>query len=103
MLTNYQNFDTIFPTVTNRLLKNHIIVIRYSIKMRVKMKNLSENDVNYVENMCADLVKSLKICLNYDDYIYQMPERARFKRLRVELGKKLMEIQKKIYQGANKI
>ena len=32
-----------------------------------------------------------------DDYIYQMPERARFKRLRVELGKKLMEIQKKIY------
>ena len=98
MLTNYQNFDTIFPTVTNRLPKNYIIVIRYSIKMRVKMKNLSENDVNYVENMCADLVKSLKICLNYDDdYIYQMPERARFKRLRVELGKKLMEIQKKIY------
>ena len=98
MLTNYQNFDTIFPTVTNRLPKNYIIVIRHSIKMRVKMKNLSKNDVNYVENMCADLVKSLKICLNYDDdYIYQMPERARFKRLRVELGKKLMEIQKKIY------
>ena len=62
------------------------------------MKNLSKNDVNYVENMCADLVKSLKICLNYDDdYIYKMPERARFKRLRVELGKKLMEIQNKIY------
>ena len=98
MLTNYQNFDTILPTVTNRLLKNYIIVIRYSIKMRVKMKNLSENDVNYVENMCADLVKSLKICLIYNnDYIYQKPERARFKRLRVELGKKLMEIQKKIY------
>ena len=67
--------------------------------MRVKMKDLSENDVNYVENMCADLVKSLEICLIYDDddYIYQMPERARFKRLRVELGKKLMEIQNKIY------
>ena len=62
------------------------------------MKNLSKNDVNYVENMCTDLVKSLKSCLKYDDdYIYQMPERARFKRLRVELGKKLMEIQKKIY------
>ena len=62
------------------------------------MKDLSKNDVNYVENMCADLVKSLKICLDYDDdCIYQMPERARFKRLRVELGKKLMEIQKKIY------
>ena len=33
MLTNYQNFDTIFPTVTNRLQKNYIIVIRYSIKI----------------------------------------------------------------------
>ena len=98
MLTNYQNFDTIFPTVTNRLPKNYIIVIRHSIKIRVKMKNLSKNDVDYVENMCTDLVKSLKICLKYDDdYIYQMPERARFKRLRVELSKKLMEIQKKIY------
>ena len=25
MLTNYQNFDTILPTVTNRLPKNYII------------------------------------------------------------------------------
>ena len=62
------------------------------------MEDLSKNDVNYVENMGADLVKPLKICLTYNnDYIYQKPERARFKRLRVELGKKLMEIQKKIY------
>lgn len=62
------------------------------------MKNLSKNNVNYIENMCAVLVKSLNIYLNYnDDYIYQMSERARFKRLRAELGKKLMEIQKKIY------
>lgn len=102
MLTNYQNFDTIFSTVTNRLPKNYIIVIRHSIKMRVKMKDLSKKlnmqDVTYVENMCADLVKSLAICLKYgEDYVYHSPERARFKRLRVELGKKLMEIQKKIY------
>lgn len=62
------------------------------------MKKLSKNDVDYIETMCADLVKSLTICLKYgEDYVYQSPERARFKRLRVELGKKLMEIQKAIY------
>lgn len=102
MLTNYQNFDTIFPTVTNQLPKNYIIVIRHSIKMRVKMKDLSKNDVNYVENMSKDLVHSLREILKYyennnDRYLFNSPERARFKRLRVELGKKLMEIQKAIY------
>lgn len=66
------------------------------------MKNLSENDVNYVENMSKDLVHSLREILKYyenniDMYLYNSPERARFGRLRVELGKKLMEIQKKIY------
>lgn len=69
------------------------------------MKKLSEKlntqDITYVKNMCADLVKSLALYRKHiedcDGYVFQNSERARFKRLRVELGKKLMEIQKAIY------
>lgn len=65
-------------------------------------KDLTKKDVDYIESMSKDLVKSLREILKYyennnDRYLYNSPERARFKRLRVELGKKLMEVQKEIY------
>jgi hypothetical protein len=66
------------------------------------MQELTKKDVIYLEEMTKDIIKSLKIILKYyennnDRYLYNSAERARFKRLRVELGKKLMEIQKIIY------
>ena len=65
-------------------------------------KDLTKKDVDYIESISKDLVKSLREILKYyennnDRYLYNSPERARFKRLRVELGKKLMEVQKEIY------
>ena len=65
-------------------------------------KDLTKKDVDYIESMSKDLVKSLREILKYyennnDRYLYNSAERARFKRLRVELGKKLMEVQKEIY------
>ena len=47
MLTNYQNFDTILPTVANRLPKNYIIVIRYSIKILFVLTKKKYNEVLY--------------------------------------------------------
>lgn len=66
------------------------------------MQELTKKDVIYLEEMTKNIIKSLKIILKYyennnDRYLYNSAERARFKRLRVELGKKLMEIQKIIY------
>lgn len=59
MLTNYQNFDTIFPTVTNQLPKNYIIVIRHSIKMRVKMKKQDIGCVAFKQIKSKNRVREL--------------------------------------------
>lgn len=49
--------------------------------------------------MTKQIVNALKEIAKYDnDYIYQIPERAKFDRLRVELNKELMAIRKRIYK-----
>ena len=60
---------------------------------------LKKEEITYIEQMTKQLVNALKEIAKYDDeYIYQIPERAKFDRLRVELNKELMGIKKKIYK-----
>lgn len=63
---------------------------------------LTREKVNYVNSMSKELIKSLKEILKYyennnDRYLYSSENRAKFKRLRVELTKELMQIQRVIY------
>lgn len=62
---------------------------------------ITKKEVLYIEMLTQDLVESLQQVLqeyeNNENYIFSSKHRAKFKRLRVELAKKLMEIQGKIY------
>lgn len=62
---------------------------------------LSKDRVLYIENICKELIKSLKGTQreleNNQNYIFASANRAKFKRLRVELAKELMQIQNEIY------
>lgn len=60
---------------------------------------LKKEEITYIEQMTKQIVNTLKEIAKYDDdYIYQIPERAKFDRLRVELNKELMAIRKRIYK-----
>lgn len=60
---------------------------------------LKKEEITYIEQMTKQIVNALKEIAKYDDdYIYQIPERAKFDRLRVELNKELMTIRKRIYK-----
>ena len=60
---------------------------------------LKKEEITYIEQMTKQLVNALKEIAKYDnDYIYQIPERAKFDRLRVELNKELMAMRKRIYK-----
>lgn len=60
---------------------------------------LKKEEITYIEQMAKQIVNALKEIAKYDDdYIYQIPERAKFDRLRVELNKELMAIRKRIYR-----
>lgn len=60
---------------------------------------LKKEEITYIEQMTKQIVNALKEIAKYDnDYIYQIPERAKFDRLRVELNKELMQIKKRIYK-----
>lgn len=60
---------------------------------------LNKEEITYIEQMTKQIVNALKEIVKYDnDYIYQIPERAKFDRLRVELNKELMAIRKRIYK-----
>lgn len=60
---------------------------------------LKKEEITYIEQMTKQIVNALKEIAKYDnDYIYQIPERAKFDRLRVELNKELMAIRKRIYR-----
>jgi 16S rRNA C1402 N4-methylase RsmH len=60
---------------------------------------LKKEEITYIEQMTKQIVNALKEIAKYDnDYIYQIPERAKFDRLRVELNKELMKIRKRIYK-----
>lgn len=60
---------------------------------------LKKEEITYIEQMTKQIVNVLKEIAKYDnDYIYQIPERAKFDRLRVELNKELMQIRKRIYK-----
>lgn len=60
---------------------------------------LKKEEITYIEQMTKQIVNALKEIAKYDDdYIYQIPERAKFDRLRVELNKELMAIRKRIYK-----
>lgn len=60
---------------------------------------LKKEEITYIEQMTKQIVNALKEIAKYDDdYIYQIPERAKFDRLRVELNKELMQIRKRIYK-----
>lgn len=60
---------------------------------------LKKEEITYIEQMTKQIVNALKEITKYDDdYIYQIPERAKFDRLRVELNKELMAIRKRIYK-----
>lgn len=60
---------------------------------------LKKEEITYIEQMVKQIVNALKEIAKYDDdYIYQIPERAKFDRLRVELNKELMAIRKRIYK-----
>ena len=64
------------------------------------MGKISNTEINYIEVMAVNLVQSLKdINSEYDKdrYIYSSSARAKFDRLRVELGKELMKIRRAIY------
>lgn len=60
---------------------------------------LEKKKVEYIEFMTKELVKSLyKISDQLkNEYVYASEDRAKFKRLRVELAKELMDVQKEIY------
>lgn len=60
---------------------------------------LEKKRVEYIEFMAKELVKSLyKISDQLkNEYVYVSEDRAKFKRLRVELAKELMDVQKEIY------
>lgn len=60
---------------------------------------LKKEEITYIEQITKQIVSALKEIAKYDnDYIYQIPERAKFDRLRVELNKELMVIRKRIYR-----
>lgn len=60
---------------------------------------LKKEEITYIEQMAKQIVNALKEIAKYDnDYIYQIPERAKFDRLRIELNKELMAIRKRIYK-----
>ena len=60
---------------------------------------LKKEEITYIEQMTKQIVNALKEIAKYDnDYIYQIPERAKFDRLRVELNKELMAIRKRLYK-----
>ena len=60
---------------------------------------IKKEEITYIEQMTKQMVNALKEIAKYDnDYIYQIPERAKFDRLRVELNKELMVIRKRIYK-----
>lgn len=60
---------------------------------------LKKEEITYIEQMTKQIVNALRKIAPYDDdYIYQIPERAKFDRLRVELNKELMAIRKRIYK-----
>ena len=64
---------------------------------------LKKEEITYIEQMTKQIVNALKEIAKYDnDYIYQIPERAKFDRLRVELNKELMAIRKRIYKWKRK-
>ena len=64
---------------------------------------INREHINYIETITKELIKSLReSALEYkinDNYIFSSPHRARFKRLRVELTKLLLEAEKSIYKG----
>ena len=60
---------------------------------------LKKEEITYIEQITKQIVSALKEIAKYDnDYIYQIPERAKFDRLRIELNKELMAIRKRIYK-----
>ena len=60
---------------------------------------LKKEEITYIEQMTKQIINALKEIASQDNnYIYQIPERAKFDRLRVELNKELMAIRKRIYK-----
>lgn len=63
---------------------------------------INKEYINYIENMSKELIRSLKESLiEYqvnNHYIYSSSNRAKFKRLRVELTKELMKVEQSIYR-----
>jgi hypothetical protein len=59
---------------------------------------INKNKIQYIEFMskliidCLENISKLK-----EDYIYHNSDRAKFKRLRLELTKELLNIEKEIY------
>lgn len=65
---------------------------------------IDKYDINYVQHLCKQLVNSMQDTLdefndkNNSEYMYSSPHRAKFKRLRVELTKHLVQIEKQMYK-----
>ena len=61
---------------------------------------ITKDKISYIESMCKELIKSLKDTQKEfetnENYIFASANRAKFKRLRVELTKELMQIQNEI-------
>lgn len=63
----------------------------------MKIKN---STVLYIEALCVSLLQSMRAFnkeAENDDFIYSSSNRARFERLRIELAKELIAIQKTMY------
>ena len=63
-------------------------------------KKLKMEDIYYIDRMCTDIIDSLNNIsaeLSKTHYLHSSKDRAKFKRLRVQLSKELLEIERKIY------
>ena len=61
---------------------------------------LKMQDIAYVDRMCEDIIQSLNnIAKEYTKtcFIHSSQDRAKFRRLRVQLAKELINIERKIY------
>lgn len=61
---------------------------------------LTKEKINYLEIMQKELISSLKESLKElekNEYLFHSSNRAKFKRLRVEITKKMVDIEKEIY------
>lgn len=66
------------------------------------MNKIKSEEITYIKRLTQELVNSLSNVVNEQKekgeyYIYQSPHRAKFKRLRIELSKVLLELEKQMY------